>query len=65
VRPALRGTPIQQRLVRKLVYQSLRTDLRTSLELVSSHMAVVPSTGDYREAIQAYKEKRKHKFKGH
>jgi enoyl-CoA hydratase/carnithine racemase len=59
------GPPIQQRLVKKLVYQSLRTDLRTSLELVSSHMAVVQSTGDYLEAIQAYKEKRKPKFEGH
>jgi 2-(1,2-epoxy-1,2-dihydrophenyl)acetyl-CoA isomerase len=58
------GPPIQQRLIKKLVYQSLRTDLRTSLELVSSHMAVVQSTDDYREAVQAYKEKRKPKFEG-
>ena len=58
------GPPIQQRLVKRLVYQSLRTDLRTSLELVSSHMAVVQTTDDYREAIAAYKEKRKPKFKG-
>ncbi len=58
------GPPIQQRLIKKLVHQSLRTDLRTSLELVSSHMAVVQSTDDYREAVQAYKEKRKPKFEG-
>lgn len=58
------GPPIQQRLIKQLVYQSLRADLRTSLELVSSHMAVVQSTDDYREAIQAYQEKRKPKFEG-
>lgn len=58
------GPPVQQRLIKKLVYQSLRTDLRTSLELVSSHMAVVQSTDDYREAIQAFKEKRTPKFEG-
>jgi 2-(1,2-epoxy-1,2-dihydrophenyl)acetyl-CoA isomerase len=58
------GPPIQQHLIKKLLYQSLRTDLRTSLELVSSHMAVVQSTDDYREAIAAYQEKRKPKFKG-
>ena len=58
------GPPIQQQLIKKLLYQSLRTDLRTSLELVSSHMAVAQSTDDYREAIQAYREKRKPKFKG-
>jgi 2-(1,2-epoxy-1,2-dihydrophenyl)acetyl-CoA isomerase len=58
------GPPLQQRLIKKLVYQSLRTDLRTSLELVSSHMAAVQSTDDYREAMQAYQEKRKPKFEG-
>lgn len=58
------GPPLQQRLIKKLVYQSLGTDLRTSLELVSSHMAVVQSTDDYREAMQAYREKRKPKFEG-
>ena len=58
------GPPLQQRLIKKLMYQSLRTDLRTSLEMVSSHMAVVQSTRDYREAIAAYKEKRQPKFEG-
>jgi len=58
------GPPIQQREIKKLMYQGLRTDLRTSLESVSAHMAVVQSTGDYKEAIQAYKEKRKPIFRG-
>ena len=58
------GPPLQQRLIKKLMYQSLRTDLRTSLEMVSSDMAVVQSTRDYREAIDAYKEKRAPKFEG-
>ena len=58
------GPPIQQRLIKKLMYQSLRTDLRTSLEMVSSHMAVVQATADYREAINAYKEKRPAKYEG-
>ena len=58
------GPPIQQRLIKKLTYQSLRTDLATSLELVSSHMAVVQSTDDYREAIAAFKAKRPPKYEG-
>lgn len=58
------GPPVQQRDIKKLLYQSLRTDLRTSLESVSAHMAVVQSTRDYKEAIQAYKEKRVAKFEG-
>jgi enoyl-CoA hydratase/carnithine racemase len=58
------GPSIHQRDIKKIMYQSLRTDLKTSLELVSGHMAVVQSTADYREAISAYKEKRKPKFEG-
>ncbi|WP_321794985.1 enoyl-CoA hydratase/isomerase family protein [Caballeronia sp. J97] len=58
------GPPIQIRDIKKLMYQSLRTDLRTSLESVAAHMAVIQSTDDYREAISAYKEKRKPKYRG-
>ena len=56
--------PIQVRDIKKLTYQSLRTDLRTSLESVAANMAVVQSTADYKEAIQAFKEKRQPKFQG-
>lgn len=56
--------PTQVRLIKRTVYQSLATDLRTSLELVSSHMAIVQTTEDYREAIDAYKEKRAPKYRG-
>jgi 2-(1,2-epoxy-1,2-dihydrophenyl)acetyl-CoA isomerase len=58
------GPPLQQRDIKKLLYQGLQTDFRTSLEAVTTHMAVVQSTSDYREAIQAFKEKRKAKFSG-
>ena len=58
------GPALQQRDIKKLLYQGLRTDLRTSLEAVTTHMAVVQSTSDYREAISAFKDKRKPKFTG-
>lgn len=58
------GPPLQQRDIKKLMYQSLRTDLRTSLDAVSGHMAVIQSTSDYKEAISAFKEKRTPKFEG-
>ncbi|WP_332311200.1 enoyl-CoA hydratase/isomerase family protein [Burkholderia multivorans] len=58
------GPPVQTRDIKRLMYQSMRTDLRTSLETTSALMAVVQSTTDYREAITAYKEKRKGTFKG-
>lgn len=56
--------PTQVRMIKRTVYQSLNTDLRTSLELISSHMAIVQTTEDYREAINAYKEKRSAKYHG-
>ena len=46
------------------IYQSLTTDLRTSLDLISSHMGVVKMTEDSKEAIASFKEKRKGNFKG-
>lgn len=58
------GPPVQQREIKKLLYQSLQTDLRTSLRAVSAQMAVIQSTDDYREAIAAYKERRKPVFSG-
>lgn len=58
------GPPIQQRLIKRAVYQSLTTDLRTNLELASSYMALVQTTRDYKEAVTAYKEKRKPVFTG-
>jgi 2-(1,2-epoxy-1,2-dihydrophenyl)acetyl-CoA isomerase len=56
--------PVQVRAIKRTVYQSLHSDLRTSLELISSHMAIIQTTEDYREAINAYKEKRPGHYKG-
>jgi hypothetical protein len=44
------------------VYQSLRLDLRTSLDLISSHMGIVQSTLDQAEAMQAFRERRPPNF---
>ena len=55
--------PINVTLIKRTIYQSMTTDLRTSLDLVSSHMAVVRTTEDSKEAITSFKEKRPGNYK--
>ncbi|HEX6843196.1 MAG TPA: enoyl-CoA hydratase [Stellaceae bacterium] len=59
-----KGPPLSIRFIKRAVYQGTRIDLRTSLDLISSHYAVVSSSADHREAVAAYLEKRKPSFSG-
>jgi enoyl-CoA hydratase/carnithine racemase len=50
--------PIAVRMIKRAVRQGATHDLETSLDLISSHMAVVTSTNDSIEAFAAFKERR-------
>ncbi len=58
------NSPIASRLIKRATYQSMRMDLRASLDLVSSHMGIVQMTEDAAEALSAFQEKRKPRFRG-
>ena len=57
-------SPVALRLIKRAVYQSRDTDLRTALDMVSSHMGVVQTTRDAREAFDAFREGRRPRFEG-
>ncbi|MDA8236125.1 MAG: enoyl-CoA hydratase-related protein [Clostridia bacterium] len=57
--------PVHVQMIKRAVYSSYRThDLRTALDMISSHMAIVTEMDDYKEGVASIKEKRKPVFKG-
>jgi 2-(1,2-epoxy-1,2-dihydrophenyl)acetyl-CoA isomerase len=56
--------PLSIRLIKRTVDQSLRSDMDTAFDLVSSHIAIARAGEDHPEAIAAFKEKRTGKYKG-
>ncbi len=58
------GPPLSIRVIKRAVKEGLRSDLRSALDLISSHYAVVATSADHREAVAAYLEKRTPSFTG-
>ncbi|MFI7530300.1 enoyl-CoA hydratase/isomerase family protein [Nocardia salmonicida] len=58
------GPPVTMRMIKRATYQSAETDLRTALDLISSHFAVVAATEDAAEALAAMREKRSPNYLG-
>ena len=56
--------PVTVRMIKRATYQSAGTDLRTALDLISSHFAVVAATEDAAEALAAVQEKRTPHYSG-
>lgn len=57
-------SPIAVSMIKRTVYQSQTIDLRTSLDLISSHMGIVQATSDHTEAMRAFRERRPAVFTG-
>ena len=59
-----RRAPISVQLIKRATYQGMRTDLRTHLDQISSHMTIARASEDHMEAVDAFLEKRHPVFKG-
>jgi enoyl-CoA hydratase/carnithine racemase len=58
------GPPLATRMIKRAVRRSLSTDLRTSLDLISSHMGLLVTSDDAREALSARRERRRPRYTG-
>ena len=58
------ASPVAASAIRRATLQSERADLRTSLDMISSHLAVISSTADVSEALTAMRERRPPVFSG-
>ena len=58
------GPSVAIRTIKRSVYQGMRMDLRSHLDMLSSHMAVIRQTADHREGARAFVEKRQPHFEG-
>lgn len=56
--------PINVAMIKRAAQQSVHSDLRTALDLISSHLAVVHGTRDSQEARAALRERRTPSFEG-
>ncbi|PZH18840.1 enoyl-CoA hydratase [Streptomyces sp. NTH33] len=56
--------PINVAMIKRAAQQSVHADLRTALDLISSHLAVVHGTRDSQEARAALRERRTPSFEG-
>jgi len=46
--------PLTQRMTKRAIYQGMRNDLRTNLDLISSHYAVITSTQQHKDLVRAF-----------
>lgn len=59
-----RTPPLTLKLLKRSITQGLRNDLRTNLDMISSHYALVTATEEHRQAVRAFIDSRGEGGKG-
>jgi 2-(1,2-epoxy-1,2-dihydrophenyl)acetyl-CoA isomerase len=54
-----KAPPLTLRMIKRAIYQGMRNDLRTNLDLISSHYAVITATERHKEAVRSFIAKRR------
>jgi len=49
-----RAPALTLRMIKRAVHQGMRNDLRTNLDLISSHYAVITATQEHKDAVRAF-----------
>jgi 2-(1,2-epoxy-1,2-dihydrophenyl)acetyl-CoA isomerase len=57
-RKIAKAPPLTLRMVKRAIYPGMRNDLRTNLDLISSHYAVITATDRHKEAVRSFIAKR-------
>ena len=56
--------PLAVQTTKRLTYESFQNEMIAALELASSQAAIMSTTDDHKEAVNAFREKRKATYKG-
>jgi 2-(1,2-epoxy-1,2-dihydrophenyl)acetyl-CoA isomerase len=57
-RKMVQAPALTLRMIKRAIYQGMRNDLRTNLDLISSHYAVITATQEHRNLVQAFIDQR-------
>jgi 2-(1,2-epoxy-1,2-dihydrophenyl)acetyl-CoA isomerase len=50
----LKAPALTLRMVKRAIYQGMRNDLRTNLDMISSHYAIITATEDHRNLVRSF-----------
>jgi 2-(1,2-epoxy-1,2-dihydrophenyl)acetyl-CoA isomerase len=53
-RRMLKAPSLTLRMTKRAIYQGMRNDLRTNLDLISSHYAVITATEEHRDLVRSF-----------